>query len=71
MSHIVDILKQKTTETDVKAYAVQLMKRAGSFDYTLSRIQAIERMVTHELHKVGGNQTLESLVNLLITTINL
>lgn len=59
-------MKQKTTETEVKTYAVQLMKRAGSFDYTIDRIRAIERMVLHELRKLGGNTALKSLVQMLI-----
>ena len=30
---LINILKQKTTEDEVKRYAVDIMRRSGSFDY--------------------------------------
>ena len=58
-------MRQRTTNIEVKKYAVELMKNFGTFEYTLNYLEKLEADASKELHKLGENphfhQILDSL----------
>ena len=60
-----DILKQKTEDTDLKFHAIQVLKSAGSFDYTLKKLKELEAQALDAIRQLGGNPSLEEYLNLL------
>jgi len=57
---ILNVLRQKTTDLEVKRYAVEYMEKAGSFEYTRRVIAELERKAVKEVAKleerVGGTE---------------
>jgi geranylgeranyl diphosphate synthase type 3 len=55
---LLNILRQKTTDPEVKRYAVNYMEKMGSFEYTRQVISDLERKAVQEVSKlrqvVGG-----------------
>lgn len=60
-----DILKQKPTDDNVKAYAVRLMTEAKSFEYTRTTLIRIEQEAREAILKLGGNSKLEKILDAL------
>ncbi|KAI1108213.1 isoprenoid synthase domain-containing protein [Nemania sp. NC0429] len=55
---LINILKQKTTDVEVKRYAVEYMRRTGSFEYTKRVIDILidrARKATDELDALDGS----------------
>ena len=48
---LINILKQKTTEEEVKRYAVDIMKRTGSFEYCKKVLKELNEKA---LEMIGG-----------------
>ena len=57
------IVRQRTTEVDVKKYCVQLLRRTGSFDYAAAKLRALKLQIETQLRELGGNPLLEKLMN--------
>ena len=59
------ILRQRTTDVEVKKYCVELIEKSGSFEYTRAALKEIDDQAMKEISRVGGNdlllQFLESL----------
>ncbi|KAJ2726895.1 hypothetical protein GGI07_000223 [Coemansia sp. Benny D115] len=64
-AQLMNILRQRTVDGNVKKYAVGLMDRAGSFDYTRKYLEALEKDILDEINVHGGNTVLEQLVERL------
>ncbi|KAJ1939485.1 hypothetical protein FBU59_004103, partial [Linderina macrospora] len=62
---MMSILRQKTSDENVKKYAVSLMEKAGSFEYTKQYLNVLERRIEEEICTHGGNQLLEELMRKL------
>ncbi|KAJ1942251.1 hypothetical protein EC988_006543 [Linderina pennispora] len=62
---MMSILRQKTNDDNVKKYAVSLMDKAGSFEYTKQYLIALEHKIEEEIKAHGGNQLLEELMQKL------
>ncbi|KAI5986809.1 isoprenoid synthase domain-containing protein [Pisolithus albus] len=63
---ILDILKQRPKTPTLKCEAVAYLKdTTHSFDYTLSAMRSLERLIREETAKLGGNQILETLLERL------
>lgn len=63
---ILDILKQRPKTPTLKCKAVAYLKdTTHSFDYTLSAMRSLERLIREETAKLGGNQILETLLERL------
>lgn len=60
---ITDILKQRTTEFEVKKFAVQIMEKSGSFEYTRDYLRTTEQQVRSEIAKLGGNKLLGEIID--------
>ena len=64
-TRLLNILRQKTEDVDVKKHAVQWMERTGSMTYTRDTLKVLHSEVTLEIEELGGHFTLTQLVNRL------
>ncbi|XP_013384372.1 geranylgeranyl pyrophosphate synthase-like [Lingula anatina] len=62
-NQIMSILRQRTTDNDVKKYCVEYLHRVGSFDYTRKVILDLEQLLLEQIKSYGGNPYLESLIS--------
>lgn len=53
---LINILKQKTTDDEVKRYAVSYMERAGSFSYTRRILRGLTKKALGLVDEVDGEQ---------------
>lgn len=58
-----NVLRQRTTDNDVKKYCVDYMRRIGSFEYTRQTLIRLEKEALELIEGHGGNPHLVSLVN--------
>ncbi|KAJ3294123.1 Geranylgeranyl pyrophosphate synthase [Borealophlyctis nickersoniae] len=59
------ILKQRTTDVDVKKFAIQLMTKSGTFEYTRNYLHRVEQQAREEIRRLGGNPLLETYLTYL------
>ncbi len=57
------ILRQRTTEYEVKKYCVGLIRQAGSFEYTKSVLEELDAKVRREIDRLGGNSRLVAVMD--------
>uniref|UniRef100_A0A6U6BZK5 Geranylgeranyl pyrophosphate synthase n=1 Tax=Guillardia theta TaxID=55529 RepID=A0A6U6BZK5_GUITH len=62
-SALQNILKQRTTDPDVKRYACEMMRASGSFRYTRSFFEQSIQKVKEHISLLGGNKDLQLLVD--------
>lgn len=67
---LLNILRQRTNDENLKNYALRLMESSGSFAYTRSYLQQIDAKAMGMIHRIAkrsvkGNDKLESIVALL------
>lgn len=62
-NQILSILRQRTTDNDVKKYCVECLEKAGSFDYTRQTLIDLEQRIFQLIEEHGGNLILSGLVN--------
>jgi len=62
------ILKQRTTDDDIKKHAINLMKEVGSFEYTQKVLDGLLVEIKESIKQFGGNKNLEALVEQLSST---
>ncbi|KAF9179103.1 geranylgeranyl pyrophosphate synthetase [Haplosporangium sp. Z 767] len=62
---LLNILKQKPTEHEVKVYAVSLMNATKTFEYCRQMMSMYEERARQEIHRLGGNARLERIIDLL------
>ena len=63
---ITDILKQRPKTPSLKRQAIAYLENVTySFDYTLRVMQSLEMQIRDEIHKLGGNPVLETLIDKL------
>ncbi|KAJ1903215.1 hypothetical protein GGI03_004822 [Coemansia sp. RSA 2337] len=62
---LMSILRQKTTDLHVKKYAVSLMEKAESFEYTAAYLEQLEGQIDAKIKEHGGNAVLEELMSKL------
>ena len=60
---IMNILRQRTTDIEVKKYCVSLLEKTGSFKYTLDVLEELDSKVRSEIEKLGGNVHLIALMD--------
>lgn len=61
-NQVLNILRQRTTDNDIKKYCVECLEQFGSFDYTRQTLIDLENQLLSEIEKLGGNQYLTSVV---------
>jgi len=66
---LVNILKQKPESVEVKTYAVEYMRKQGSFEYTKKAMEQYKNRIIQKVTALGGNEELVQLVEKLWTAI--
>ncbi|KAJ2784323.1 hypothetical protein H4R18_001209 [Coemansia javaensis] len=61
-AQLMSILRQQTTDDNVKRYAVGLMDKARSFEYTKDYLGRLEAQISECIKEHGGNALLEGLM---------
>ncbi|KAI8909201.1 isoprenoid synthase domain-containing protein [Gorgonomyces haynaldii] len=70
-SELENILRQRTTDINVKKYAIGLMReKAGAFDYTLEKMDSMAKAILRTIDGFGGNVHLEALVQKLSVPVS-
>lgn len=64
-SKATDIVKQRTKDMELKRFAVDIMTEFGSFAYTKDRLYEMEREITKEIDRLGGNGHLMAMLDQL------
>ncbi|KAJ3215035.1 Geranylgeranyl pyrophosphate synthase [Dinochytrium kinnereticum] len=64
-NQLASILRQRTTDLDVKKYAIRLMEKTKTFEATISKLKEIEETARAEIARLGGNPLLERVVDYL------
>ncbi|CAO3623710.1 unnamed protein product [Cunninghamella echinulata] len=62
---LLNIIAQKPKTIEVKKYALEIIKRTGSFDYVKAFMKEKEKEARAEINRLGGNPILEKLLNAL------
>ncbi|KAL1919268.1 uncharacterized protein VTP21DRAFT_1960 [Calcarisporiella thermophila] len=62
---LLNILKQRTNSLELKNYALQLMEHTKTFVYVRDYLAKVEQEAREELARLGGNQKLEKLLDVL------
>ncbi|KAG1464357.1 hypothetical protein G6F56_005099 [Rhizopus delemar] len=62
---LLNIISQKPTSVEVKQYALEIVKRAGSFEYVRGFLQRKEKEALDEIARLGGNLVLEKVIHAL------
>ncbi|XP_071559542.1 terpene synthase-like [Temnothorax nylanderi] len=60
---IINILKQRTTDTNLKSYCVTLLEKFGSFKYTRDILKELNKKIRIEIERLGGNPFLVKMLN--------
>jgi len=64
-TRLLSILKQRTEDVDVKRYAQQMMREAGSLQYTREKCTSLKKELVHQIEGFGGNPPLLKLIDML------
>lgn len=62
-TQVINILRQRTTDNDVKKYCVECLHRLGSFEYTKEILIQLENSIFELIEEHGGNPILTALIN--------
>uniref|UniRef100_F1L5V7 Geranylgeranyl pyrophosphate synthase n=1 Tax=Ascaris suum TaxID=6253 RepID=F1L5V7_ASCSU len=62
---ILNILRQKTKDNEVKKYCIRLLHERGAISHTLNRLKQLHDAILSEVKNLGGNELLENLVETL------
>ncbi|PAV76131.1 hypothetical protein WR25_20387 [Diploscapter pachys] len=66
---VLNILRQKTQNIEVKKYCISQIKGRGSFSYTLERLAQLSNEIKREIESLGGNGKLLEVISLLEESI--
>ncbi|KAJ3413114.1 geranylgeranyl pyrophosphate synthetase [Chytridiales sp. JEL 0842] len=62
---LINILKQRTTDVDIKKYAISLMEKTKTFEATVKKLKELELEARNEIARLGGNNLLEAIIDYL------
>ncbi|XP_071452072.1 terpene synthase [Hetaerina americana] len=60
---VMNILRQRTRDVEVKKYCVSLMERYGSFAYTRQLLEQLDTEAREEITRLGSNPLMEALMD--------
>ncbi|XP_076686117.1 geranylgeranyl pyrophosphate synthase quemao isoform X2 [Andrena cerasifolii] len=63
---LMNILRQRTKDIEVKRYCVNLLEKFGSFAYTRTVLQELDKKARDEVQRLGGNPLLLEVLNELM-----
>eukprot|EP01135_Chromosphaera_perkinsii_P004703 Nk52_evm14s294 gene=Nk52_evmTU14s294 len=61
-NQLLNILKQRTEDQDLKKHCQNIMKSTGSFEYCVSALKKLEKEALDEIELLGGNSSLQGLI---------
>ncbi|KAL1453958.1 hypothetical protein WDU94_010259 [Cyamophila willieti] len=64
---VMNILRQRTRDVEVKKYCISLLDKFGSFDYTREVLKGLDVSARTEVERLGGNPLLEAILDELLT----
>mmetsp|Transcript_21623 Transcript_21623/g.24973 ORF Transcript_21623/g.24973 Transcript_21623/m.24973 type:complete len:318 (+) Transcript_21623:71-1024(+) len=64
-SRLISILKQRTEDLELKKYAQNLMKEAGSLEKTRDKCIELKNTILSQIEDLGGNKPLSKLIKVL------
>ncbi|KHJ77769.1 hypothetical protein OESDEN_22611, partial [Oesophagostomum dentatum] len=62
---VLNILRQRTEDVEVKKYCINVIKERNSFDHTLTKLRKISEQIRAEISALGGNTKLAEVMDLL------
>lgn len=63
---IMNILRQRTNDIEVKKYCINLLEKFGSFEYTRTVLEELDKKARDEVQRIGGNPLLIKVLDELI-----
>ncbi|PVU91615.1 hypothetical protein BB561_004316 [Smittium simulii] len=66
---LLNIMRQKTRDNDVKKYAAQLVEHAGSIDFTINTLNSYESQIRSEISKLPQNHQLVEILDYLCSQV--
>ncbi|XP_011303191.1 geranylgeranyl pyrophosphate synthase isoform X1 [Fopius arisanus] len=63
---VMNILRQRTKDVEVKKYCVTLLEKFGSFAYTRTVLEELDRKARDEVERLGGNPLLVKVLDDLL-----
>ena len=70
-NRLINILKQRTHSNTLKEYALKYLESAGSFEYTLKRIDVLYEEISKMIEEFGGNGDLSVILSQLVGSVKL
>uniref|UniRef100_A0A8D8SW18 Geranylgeranyl pyrophosphate synthase n=2 Tax=Cacopsylla melanoneura TaxID=428564 RepID=A0A8D8SW18_9HEMI len=64
---VMNILRQRTRDIEVKKYCISLLDKFGSFEYTREILKGLDVSARTEVERLGGNPLLEAILDELLT----
>lgn len=64
---MLDILRQRTRDVEVKRYCITLLEKYGSFEYTRDTLIQLDRDARDEVERLGGNPHMEAILDELLS----
>lgn len=64
---LIDILRQRTRDVEVKKYCVSLLEKTGSFRYTREILDSLDKEVRSEVEQFGPNPIMTNLLDELLS----
>ncbi|XP_063226841.1 terpene synthase isoform X2 [Bacillus rossius redtenbacheri] len=65
-NQVINILRQRTRDVDLKKYCISLLERFGSFAYTRDTLQELDAEAREEIARLGGNPLLVEILDSLL-----
>lgn len=62
-TQLLSILRQKTSDYDVKRHAIKYMHQCGSVTYTREVLRTLLSNVIEEIDRLGGHQRLKAIIS--------
>jgi len=56
------ILKQRTTDVEVKKFCISVLEASGSFEYTRKTMQELDMAICCEIDRLGGNKVISKVM---------
>ncbi|RWS27839.1 geranylgeranyl pyrophosphate synthase-like protein, partial [Leptotrombidium deliense] len=66
---LINIVRQRTSELEIKKFAVQLMEKHGCFEYTLNYLRKLHEDSRVEIESLGSNPYMIQIIELFSKTV--
>ncbi|XP_076763613.1 terpene synthase-like [Xylocopa sonorina] len=60
---VMNIIKQKTKDIELKRYCVSLLKKYGTYAYTRSVLEEVDKQIREVMEHLGGNPLFDKLLD--------